>query len=310
MCLSPESPLFEESMARLVACSLAIARGEDSPNLFLEYGEALWNVRDLPATIAAMDRAIAGTPRLPELELSRAYASRAICQLQLGNLDAALADVTAALSVDPRGHAAGLRAMIHLYQGRYADAVADAETAVRMDPDDWEVRAWRGMVYLDGGRHAEAIEDFDWVLATGECTRYASKLHLGRARANLALGDPTAAVADCGRAIDEDYHEQSHWPFIVRERVRHAHEAHLVRAEASLQLGQHMRALGDCYFAASIAPDDPAVYDLRARIHHALGHHEEAIRDVVRAEHFRQRVPGPRAEPPGVSSERLVGVSP
>src|SRR5215471_4145412 len=97
MCLSPESPLFEESMARLVAHSLAIARGEDSPTLFLEYGEALWNVRDLPATIAAMDRAIAGTPRLPEPELSRAYASRAICQLQLGNLDAALADVTTAL---------------------------------------------------------------------------------------------------------------------------------------------------------------------------------------------------------------------
>src|SRR5438874_2848802 len=77
MCISPESPLFDVSMQKLVDCGLAIARGETEPMLFLEYAEALWNVRDLQATIVAVDRAISGTPRLPDHELTRAYASRA-----------------------------------------------------------------------------------------------------------------------------------------------------------------------------------------------------------------------------------------
>jgi predicted Zn-dependent protease len=309
MCLSPGSSLFDESMERLVECSQAIARGETAPLLFLEYAETLWNVRDLQATVAALDRAIAGTPRLPDDDLSRAHGSRAICHLQMGNPSAALADVSRALELDPRAHAYALRAMTHLHLGQHAQAVADAEEGVRLDPDDWEARAWRGMVYMEQGRHAEAIEDFDRVLATGECTRYASELYLGRARARLALGDPAGAEADCGQAIAEDYHEQSHWPFIVRARVRHAHEPYLVRAEARLQLGQGARALGDCYFAASITADDPAVYDLRARVHHVLGSLEEAIRDTVRAEHFR-RTPRGRPAAPLLAARRVLAGAP
>jgi tetratricopeptide (TPR) repeat protein len=309
MCVSPESPLFDAAMEKLAACSLAIARGETAPILFLEYAETLWIVRDLQATIAALDRAIDGTPSLPDHELGRAYASRAICHLQMGHLDAALADATVSLDLSPRGHAAALRAMTYLHQGNHAAAVADAEEGVRMDQDDWEARAWRGMTYMEAGRYAEAIRDFNWVLATGECARYASELYLGRARAALALGDPAAAVADCRLAIDADYQEQAHWPYIVRARVRHAHEPYLVRAEARLQLGETARALGDCYLAASITPDDPAVYDLRARVHYAIGNLQEVIRDTIRADHLRRKAGGLQAEPAHDPSDHLVGAS-
>lgn len=307
MCLSPESPLFDESMAKLVECGLAIARGETAPMLFLEYAEALWNVRDLQATVAALDRAISGTPPLPGHEMTRAYASRAICHLQMGNLDTALADATTSLDRSPRGHAYALRAMTYLHQNKHAEAIADAEAGVQVDPDDWEARSWRGMIYMEVGRYAEAVEDFNWVLSTGECARYASELYLGRARANLALGDPATAVADCALAIDEDYHEQSHWPFIVRARVRQAHQPYLIRAEARLQLGETARALGDCCFAASITPEDPAVYELRARVYYAVGNLQEVIRDTVRAEHLRRKAGELRAEPVQDPSALFVG---
>jgi tetratricopeptide (TPR) repeat protein len=309
MCISPESPLFDESMQKLVDCGLAIARGETAPTLFLEYAEALWNVRDLQATIAALDRAISGTPTLPDHEITRAYASRAICHLQLDNLDAALSDATMSLNLMPRGHAYSLRAMTHLFMGHHAEAIADAEEGVRTDPDDWEARSWRGMVYLEVGRCADAIDDFNWVLGTGECNRYASELYLGRARAKLVLGDPAGAIDDCARAIDEDYHEQSHWPFIVRARVRQAHQPYLIRAEARLQLGKTARALGDCCFAATIAPDDPAVYELRARAYYAVGNLPEVIRDTIRAEHLRAKAAQMPGSPTPTRSDRLVGAS-
>jgi tetratricopeptide (TPR) repeat protein len=288
MCISPQSAEFDRSMERLVDYGRRIALGDGDPRTFLEYAEALWDVRDLQATVAALDRAIEGRSMLSERELTRAYASRSICHLQMANLSEAEADATASLAVMMRAHPLGLRAIIHLHQGKTADALRDAQEAFRLDPDDWEVRAWRGMILLETGRFAEALDDFNWVIESGECVRYASEVYLARARAELAVGDPEAAESDCSQAIDLDYHEQAHWPFIVRSRVQQAQNAYLTRARARLALGRIPRALGDCCFAASIAPGDPAVYELRASVYHALGNVREAVADMIRADVLRR----------------------
>jgi tetratricopeptide (TPR) repeat protein len=294
-------------MEKLIACGLAVTRGETDPRLFLEYAEALWNVRDLQATIEALNRAIAGSPRLPETVLAHAYASRAICHLQMADLEHAATDATVSIGLLPRGHAYGLRAITRLFQGRIAEAVADVETGIQIDPDDWEVRAWRARILLTIGRYAEALDDFTSVVATGECVRFGSQLHLDMARCHLALGNPGAAIPECDQAIDEDFHEQSHWPFIVQERARTAHEPYLVRAEARVQLGQMARALGDCCFAASIAPGDPAVYELRARVYYAVGNLHEVVRDTIRADYLRRKSDGLTASTPIDRSDQLVG---
>jgi len=156
---------------------------------------------------------------------------------------------------------------------------------------------------LEVARYREAIEELTWVLDADVCDRYASELYLGRARAHLALGNAEAAVSDCGEAIDRDYHEQAHWPFIVRFRFGHAHEAYLVRAEAHLSLGHTPAALGDCYFAATIAPAEPSVYDLRARVLYAVGNLQEAILDTIRADHLRG---GVARRTPGVQEDSAV----
>jgi tetratricopeptide (TPR) repeat protein len=278
-------------MQRLVDYGLRIARGDTDPHSFLEYAEALWDVRDLQATVSALDRAIEGKAVLSPPELSRAYASRSICHLQMGNLAEAEADATDSLTALKRAHPLGLRALIYLYQGRTAEALRDAEESFRLDPDDWEIRAWRGTIALETGRFARALDDFNWVIESGECVRYASEVYLSRARAELALGDAEAAESDCAQAIDLDYHEQAHWPFIVKSRVQHAQDAYLVRAQARLALGAIPRALGDCCFAATIAPGDPAVYELRASVYHAIGNVREAVADMVRADVLRRSAP-------------------
>jgi tetratricopeptide (TPR) repeat protein len=295
MCVTPQSPQFDQSMERMVELGLSIARGATDPHVFYEYAEVLWNVRDLEATAAALDRAIDGTPPLRGPELARAYALRAIANLQMAKLPQAEADVSRALAISPQGHPFALRGMALMFQGRHAEAVADADQSVRVDPTDWEAQGWRGMILLEAGRYADAIDAFTWVINSGECHRYASEIYLGRARAQLALGNPTEAVADCTEAIHLDYHEQSEWPFIVPGRFRDAHKVYLVRAEARLALGEHARALGDCCFAASIAPDDPDVYSLRQRVYYAIGNLPEAMRDMMRATHLP-----PRALLPGV----------
>jgi|SRR5579871_772550 len=288
MCVSPQSPLFDRSMETLVECAAAVNRGATDPQVFFQYARALWNVRDLDGTMAALDRAITGSPPLSKADLSLAYSARSICHHQLRHPEQATADANAALEADPRPHVYTLRAITLMVQGRLDEAIADAEEGVRLDPRDWETRAFRGLIHLERHEYAAAIEDFTWVIEDGRCEKYASELYLGRARAYLALGDPCAAEADCTVGIDEDYHEQSHWPFIVRSRAAQAQTAYLIRAEARLALGQLPRALGDCYWAASIAPGDPAVYDLRSRIFYELHNLPEAVNDTIRAAHLRK----------------------
>jgi len=211
------------------------------------------------------------------------YAQRAICELQNGSLEQALHNICASLDAEPRAHPYILRAMIQRHLGNLPEAIADAMESVRLDPLDWEGRSWRGMILFDAGRYPEAIADFTHVIDSGECEKYASELYLDRARAHLELGDPASAEADCTMSIDLDYHEQAHWPFIVPTRVRQAHFAYRIRAEARLALGKNNLALGDCYFSAVLAPADPAVYELRARVYHAVGNLPEAMLDMMRA---------------------------
>ncbi len=276
-------------MTDLVDCGLAVASGCEDSGTLLKYADALWTVRDTQAAIPILDRAIAVEPPLPPFELSRAYASRSICQLQLGSLDRALADVERSLEVMPRAHPLGLRALIYKYMGNIERAVEDAAEAVRLDPEDWELWAWRGTILVDAGRLEDAVADLTRVIDSGQCEKYTSELLLARARAEFMLGDLAAADADCDQCIDLDYHEQAHWPFIVPSRSRGAHAVYAVRAEVHLATGATHLALGDCFFAILLAPDDPELYDLRARVYYATGNLKEAMLDTVRAAHLRQR---------------------
>jgi tetratricopeptide (TPR) repeat protein len=305
MCISPSSPLFEAAMVDLIDCGQAVADGSTDPAVFLRYADALWTVRDNYAAMAALDRAIAGEPPLAAEQLSKAYALRAICELQSGSLDKAITDISTSIDLFPRAHPFALRGMAHLFLGETAQAVVDVRESVRMDPGDWEARAWQAMILLEAGMLDEAIDDFTRAIDSGGCEKYNSELYLGRARARLALGQAEAAEDDCNAGIDLDYHEQAHWPFIVPSRARQAYSVYLVRAEARLALGKLTLSLGDCFFACGLGPGERAVYELRARVYHTLGNLPEAIRDTARVAYL-ESLPCPTDGAPRPATAELL----
>jgi tetratricopeptide (TPR) repeat protein len=289
MCISPSSPEFEPAVANVVEYGLAVARGNTDPQVMLRYAEALWNVRGLDETITVLDRLLAAQPDLSTLDLANAYALRAICHMQRGELEPAFADVSASLQILPRAHPRALRGLIHSLLGRMDEAVADVRAAVERDPYDDEVRAWKGIVLVKAGEYGEAIEDLTAAIGSGARDKSASECHLARARARLALGDPGGAEDDCNRCIELDYHEQAEWPFIVRSRANQAHQVYLLRARARLAKGEENLALGDCFFAVSINPADEAAYALRAQVYHAIGNYQQAALDLARVAYLQSR---------------------
>lgn len=298
MCISPSSPEFERAMDEIVEYGLAIAGGNTSPKLLLDYAIALWNVRDLQETIAVLDKLLPSAGELDAVDLANAYALRAICELQRGNPEQTLADIARSLEILPRPHPLALRGLTYSILGNIEQAVADVRQAVDLDPDDDEVRAWKGIVLVEAGDYAGAVQELTVAIESGARDKSASECHFARARARLQTGDPSGAEDDCNRCIELDYHEQAQWPFIVRSRAHHAYAVYVLRAEAREAQGQHNLALGDCFFAASIAPAQPAIYELRSQIYTAIGNAPEAVRDMARVAYLHARSAAPRAAEP------------
>jgi tetratricopeptide (TPR) repeat protein len=82
--------------------------------------------------------------------------------------------------------------------GQWVEVVADADAALRQQPDHPDARFLRGQAYQKLGRHTEAIADFTAVLK-----RYPSSalLYAKRAASQEALGQPDLAKADRERAV-------------------------------------------------------------------------------------------------------------
>lgn len=287
MCVSQESDRLGDLMADLLDCNRLITAGARDAETYLRRAEARWMVRDRPGAIEDLTAAIEADPAPAPDRLAYGFYRRSVCRHQRLELADAIADATASLALRPTSYAFTARAIARYFDGDIAGALADVECALARRPGDWEATAFRGRARLDQGRLRGAIEDFTHVIDGGECHKYASDLHLARAEALLALGDPAGAVADCTTAIDVSGHEQSHWPFIVASRAANAHRPYLLRARARLAMGQVPRALADCYLAATISPADAEVYALRARVFQTAGQLDEAFLDLARAEHLQ-----------------------
>jgi tetratricopeptide (TPR) repeat protein len=82
--------------------------------------------------------------------------------------------------------------------GKWAEAIDDAEAALRLQPDDPTTRFLRGQAYQQLGRHAEAVADFTAVLTHSPRS---APLYEQRAASHEALGKSDLARADREQAI-------------------------------------------------------------------------------------------------------------
>ncbi len=221
--------------------------------------------------LADYDRALAIVPRNVDVLVNRGLA------LKLkGDLAGALADFELAIEVDPRCVPAIYnRGVERAARGDRSGALADYDRALSIEPDHPESRNNRGVLRRVTGDLAGALEDFDRVIAV----RPRAQAFANRAAVYLDQGDSARALADLGRALEQD-------PRCV--------DALGNRASVRLAQGALADALADLDHALSIDPsrweldlNRGVVLERLGRTSDALGAYREAYRrcrdDLVRA---------------------------
>ncbi|MFF4898193.1 tetratricopeptide repeat protein [Streptomyces sp. NPDC001068] len=168
---------------------------------------------DTAAVLAILDALLAhagtDTTGRPRARIVRGHMHR-----RAKRNEAALADLTAALALDPQHHDALVeRAHTHQQMGNATAALADTDEAIRVTPDAW-THVVRGHINLTAGHRAAALTDFDHALELGPRQEWA---RASRAEAYRIEGRCEDTLADLDRAlaIDPEYT----WAHAERSRM-------------------------------------------------------------------------------------------
>ncbi|HEU4326735.1 MAG TPA: tetratricopeptide repeat protein [Roseiflexaceae bacterium] len=217
--------------------------------------------QDFEQALAHYDRALARSPRDPEL-----YQRRAQARLEQGDRAGALADLDRAVE-----HAPGMwlplreRAALCLRLGAFGRARADYTRALALRPDDplcYEGRIYAAVQQRD---YPAALADYAELirLEPGRAETYAARAYV-RHRA----GDAAGAEVDLAEAL---------------ARAPEAAPAHTARGLILLERGDHAGARDAFERAVALAPHDPAALNNRGFLARIEGRDAEALADFERA---------------------------
>ncbi len=294
------------STARRWAQLLARAATDSADEGLEAWGERLTGAsRDDPTAVPAILDALLAHSGMDTAGQVRARVARGRLHRRAERNEAALADLTAALALEPRHDDALVeRAFTHEQMGNPADALADMNEAIQVRPDDAWTHVMRGHVNLTAGHHAAALTDFDRALELDPEQEWA---HARRAEVHCIEGRYEDALADLDRAlaIDPEYtwaHAErsrclsglERWDEALRAMARAADldsESQWHRAQFAgllLSLGRHAEALREVDQALA-APYEHGPrgrawpHALRAWALHGLGRDTEALAGLDRA---------------------------
>ncbi len=153
---------------------------------------------DPAAMIAACTRVIeskAGTPK----ELASAYLNRGLAYRDKRQLDAAIADETQALTLDPNLHTAHVaRALAYAIKKDFAAAIRDFDAVLQLDPHNPVVLANRGAAYIQAQQYANAVRDFDELV---RLQPQSSPAYYQRGMAHRFAGEKEQAFHDFDTAV-------------------------------------------------------------------------------------------------------------
>jgi tetratricopeptide (TPR) repeat protein len=118
-----------------------------------------------------------------------------------GALDEAIALYQESLHLLPTPEAHTFLGWAYSFQGRYEEAIAECETAIRLDPEFGNPYNDIGAYLIELGRPAEAIPHLEKALTASryDCYHYA---HFNLGRIHEELGDLAAAKACYTRALE------------------------------------------------------------------------------------------------------------
>ena len=157
-------------------------------------GDCRWKLKQVDAAIADFSEALRLEPRNV-----LALRQRALSLMSLGRGPEAIADFDRLLELDPGNVDAYVnRAVVKFRLGRIGEASLDYERALRLSPQSWDVLLGLASCKANLGRDAEAIEDYDRALALEP--RYAPG-YKERGLSKAKLGRHAEAIEDFDRAL-------------------------------------------------------------------------------------------------------------
>ncbi|MFH8491238.1 tetratricopeptide repeat protein [Streptomyces longisporoflavus] len=210
------------------------------------------------------------TPALGTQGRALAHALRGRLHRIDGRHEQALADYTAALTLEPHLARAYVgRGHTHQSMRRYGAALADHNRAVELDPESPKNLISRGCAYSNLRRYEEALADFDRALGVDRHNTWALEF---RGLVHHRMGQHEAALSDYTDAITID--PRGAWAYAARGNVH-------------LTLGHHERALADLDHSLALDSAFPWPHCWRGETYRALGRYEEALADFARAAELR-----------------------
>src|SRR6266581_1536552 len=158
------------------------------------------------------------------------------------------------------------QAMLHQQAGRLADAEANYQRALAIDPSQFEALHFLGLLEAQRGRLAEADQLVERSLSVNAMR---AEAHSNHARILRQMGRPLEAVARCDRALAIN-------PFLV--------DALILRGNALRDLGRLPEAVRMFDRALSINPNEPlAHYNRGLTLTSAWGSEQGALASLEKA---------------------------
>ena len=212
---------------------------------------------------------------------------RSVAYIQAGDRDKAIADAEEAIRLSPdNAYAYNNRGAAYLGKGQYDLAIADLTVSLQLSPDDPTVHLNRGDAYFFKGQYDPALADYD------EIVRHKPDSAIGherRATVLLRRQDYDQAIAEFSRALELQH---DLLPALSGRGVAYSHQAQVEKAMADF--GNAIRLKSDYV----VAFEDRAVYEF------ALGRFDKSAGRIWSVSSSS----GPRVPRPSCSStSRMAG---
>ena len=198
--------------------------------------------------------------------ISLAYSQRGIVFGKKGLTDRAKADLETAIALNPHNYDALMNLGVAFEKtGRFDKALENVEKAIGVKPDSHEAYVYRGVLHEETGQLDKAIADYTKAI-TLDPTNY--EAYNNRGTAFGKMGQLDRAVADYTETI--------------RRNPRHV-DAHSNRGVAYTLIGRYDRALEDFNRSILLGPEDPMTYFNRGTFFRRTGKNDLAMEDFQKA---------------------------
>ncbi|HUN47079.1 MAG TPA: tetratricopeptide repeat protein [Stellaceae bacterium] len=202
------------------------------------------------------------SPGLPAKTRIVVLDGRSVAYIQSGDREKAIADADEAIRLSPDdAHAYNNRGYAYLGKGQYDLAIADLTVAIQLSPTELIYYENRGDVYFLKSQYDLALADYEEIVHRKP---EAAVGHERRGRVLLRRQDYDRAIAEFSRAL-ELQHDLI--PALTGRGVAYSHQ------------GQVEKAMADFDGAIRVKSDDAAAYQDRAVYEFALGRFDKSADD-------------------------------